>query len=117
MDVIKKKKDFTREEKILFFNDLRNGYSELVKRLKDYGENQETISVIKRNPHTRRDTGYKYDDGESFFQSSEDERNDEVSHPKHDNDVTPKSNTNFRFKKPKNVKRISHPGRYHNSRA
>ena len=79
MDVIKKKKDFTREEKILCFNDLRNGYSELVKRLKDYGENQETISVNKRSPHRRRDTGYKYDDGESFLQSSEDERNDEVN--------------------------------------
>ena len=93
MDVINKKKDFTREEKILFFNDLRNGYSELVKRLKDYGENQETISVNKRSPHRRRDIGYNYADGESFLQSSEDERNDEVNY---DNDVKPKSNPNFR---------------------
>ena len=44
MDIIDKRKDFTREEKILLFNDLRNGYSELVKRLKDYGENQVNLT-------------------------------------------------------------------------
>ena len=88
MDVIAKKECSTRDEKILLFNDLRKGYAELVKRLKDneksINSNSAHASLNKdvdisesENDSEIRNIHRAQDDIDSLLESSDDESIDD----------------------------------------
>ena len=82
MDVIAKKEFFTRDEKVLLFNDLRKGYAELVKRLKDnekfISSNSPSLNKDVDISESENESGIRnihraQDDVDSLLESSDDE--------------------------------------------
>ena len=75
MDIIERKSDFSREEKILLFDDLRKRYTDLVKSLKDCD------SKSSPNFHEKKESNKKFknDDIDLLLQESDDEK-ESVAH-------------------------------------
>ena len=81
MDIIEKKSDFSREEKILLFDDLRKCYTDLVKSLKD-NYSKSSPKFDKRKDSSKK---FKNDDIDLLLRDSDDEE-ESVTH-----DVTPEN--------------------------
>ena len=86
MDVIAKKEFFARDEKVLLFNDLRKGYAELVKRLKDnekfISSNSPSLNKDVDISESENESGIRnihraQDDVDSLLESSDDEAFDD----------------------------------------
>ena len=60
MDIIERKSDFSREEKILLFDDLRKSYTDLVKSLKDY-HSKSSPKFDEKKKSSRKSKSYDID--------------------------------------------------------